>query len=546
MKDLYTFIIEKVYTDISKDSLVREFRPNIKWVMDFKGVTLNNRFLDLFCDEFGKMVLDNYKGPVQVAGMESGALPLLAALSVRFPGKINNAFYFRKSRKKHDLAKQIEGFCAENLPIIIVDDILNSGSTTLKQIKILSDMGRIPAKVFTIVRFRDEQYYSEVFGSELDVESIFELNDFTKDLNIKNIEVEIKKDYQSLFNQYEVDWKLTLSKANHYDVLPKSAPVADAERIYLGTDEGIFFAIDKETGKKIWEFKAHQSLTRKGIYSSPAMWRDYIYFGAYDGNVYCLDKHSGKSKWISFEGDFVGSSPCIANDLGIVYVGLEFGLFSKKGGVIALRADSGKVLWADRNISDFVHASPAYSSKYNLVVCGSNNGLLYAFDAKTGKRKWEFKTNGEIKYRAVFDEKRGLVAFGSFDGGLYVVRVQDGALYHKFEAQAGFYSTPIFEDGKIIIGSLDKMVYAFDVDNKTTIWTTETNGRIFSSAVIVNSLVYIGSNDGCLYILSLEKGEKISQIQLTERIVNSVIVEKESVFIPTHACELYRYDKIPE
>lgn len=543
MPELYNLIVRDVYTNAHLQSDVNNFRPKIEWVMDFKGVALQATFLKLFCEQFYNQVLKDNTLVIQVAGMESGALPLLAALVLTYPERIKSSFYFRKSRKKHDLVKQIEGEYNPHLPVILVDDVLNSASTMQKQIAILESLGTKPAGVFSVIRFRDVAYYAHIFGPDITVYSLFELNDFSRDLPIKNLEFE-KQVKSEMFNRYKPVWKVTFGPANHYDVLPKSAPALVKDRIFMGTDQGALMCLESGSGDKIWEYKTQFTAMSKGIYSSPVVFEDCVYFGAYDGNVYCLDVATGKSNWVCFEGDYVGSSPCVAPDLGLVFVGLEFGLFKKRGGVIALEAKSGKVAWVDRDISDFVHASPAYSQKFRLVVCGSNNGTFYAFDAKSGKRKWEFKTGGDIRYKAAFDEERGLVLVGSLDGTLYALNIADGSLYHEFKARSGFYSTPVMYENLVIIGSLDKVIYAFDVVAQQKVWSFETGGRIFASGLVQNRALYIGSNDGVVYELNAKTGECVGKLQLTERIVNQILATDTALYIPTHANELCRYDKI--
>ena len=92
---------------------------------------------------------------------------------------------------------------------------------------------------------------------------------------------------------------------------------------------------------------------------------------------------------------------------------------------------------------EYTHASPAYNIKHNIVVCGSNDNSMRAYDAKDGVLLWEYQTHGEVKYSAIFDDTRNLVIFGSMDGGLYALHMSDGSLYHRFEARYGFYSNPV-------------------------------------------------------------------------------------------------------
>jgi hypothetical protein len=87
-------------------------------------------FLEFSCKNmrgiFGKNFENVFGDHVQVGGMETGAIALVASIALHAPEGCNvSGFYIRKSRKKSDLANLIEGNVLHNIPIILVDDILN-------------------------------------------------------------------------------------------------------------------------------------------------------------------------------------------------------------------------------------------------------------------------------------------------------------------------------------------------------------------------------------------------------------------------------------
>lgn len=521
-------------------SLASITESNLQWVMDFKTLSTNKEFLEAFVQVFD----NEFAGvsEVQVCGMESGALPFIAAVSLLSP-KCKNAFYIRKSSKKYDLAKTIEGHILKEIPIIIIDDILNQGNTINKQKLILEEQGHSPHACFTILRYQDTWLYKNILGTKIQIKSIFELNDFSKTLHVTNLSnIKIPN-----YSAWEGVWKIKLSKSNPYLVVPKSGPVCDDKCIYIGSDDGCMRAISKNDGKIMWEFRVSFGGGGKRILSSPALYRSNLFFGGYDGNFYCLDTVTGKVKWVFTEADWIGSSPSVSVIGDYVYIGLEFGLFKKKGGVVAIDIKTGEAKWRYYEMTGFTHASPVSNVKLGIVVCGCNDNFVYCFDRKKGILLWKFETKGEVKYGAAFDEKRKLVIIAGMDGGLYCINVKTGTLYHRFSAQAGFYSTPILSGDQIIIGSLDKKTYCFDLLRKATIWTTSTRGRIFASPVRHENSIFIGSNEGAVYELDIDTGKTLSLIQLTERVVNKIIVEKIekkiTLYIPTHACELYKFTK---
>lgn len=542
---LFSIIKDKIYEDkeiqaVSRNSLDKV----ILRMFDFKSQGLSEVFLREYARRFWDAFENKYGTRIQIGGMETGAISLIAgvALCARRETGVTS-FYIRKSRKKSDLANSIEGELLPNVPIVLVDDIINFGVTARKQIKILEDLGHKVSALFVCLRFRDMSAYRDLSDKGIEIKSIFELNDFKDALPVKNL---ISEPMIPLPEKYAFDYKVTLTdKPNLYLVLPKSAPLLVGEYLYMGVDDGTFHCLHTEDGSSVWKYKVLFGTAGKRIFSSPAAYEDKILFGAYDGNLYCLNKLTGKREWVFTDADWIGSSPCVDTANGIVYIGLEFGLFKKHGGVAAIDIRTGKAKWKNYTMAGLTHASPAYSKKNNLVVCGCNDNYLYAFDARTGEIVWKFETGGEVKYGAVFDEKRGLIIFGSMDASVYVLRSKDGALYHRFEARSGFYSTPVIVGECIVIGSLDKIVYCFNLVTKETQWTFETSGRIFASPLIDGESVFIGSNDGRLYELDIRTGKVRASVQLTERIVNKIQIErqadgKRALYIPTHTGELYK------
>src|SRR5262249_7915695 len=153
-----------------------------------------------------------------------------------------------------------------------------------------------------------------------------------------------------------------------------------------------------------------------------------------------------------------------APDLGAVFIGLEYGLWRKQGGVAALDATSGKELWHQGHAGT-THGSPLYIEKESLVVIGSNDGFLYAYDAKSGVPRWKFLSNGEIKTRPAYDAKNRAVIFGAQSGTLYALSAADGTPIHARDIGVAMYSIPLVEGGIVYAATVDKHFLA--IESKT-------------------------------------------------------------------------------
>ena len=97
-----------------------------------------------------------------------------------------------------------------------------------------------------------------------------------------------------------------------------SSPAVVNGVVYVGSDDGIVYALSAATGAKLWNYTA-------GYYdyvdSSPAVVGGVVYVGSDDGNVYALNAANGVKLWNYTVGSAVDSSPAVVN--GVVYIGSE-------------------------------------------------------------------------------------------------------------------------------------------------------------------------------------------------------------------------------
>lgn len=76
----------------------------------------------------------------QIAGLETASTPMISALPIFCRNKFDinlNGFSVRKERKEYGLHNWEEGIIIDDLPVLIVDDLSNSGNSILKCYSIL-------------------------------------------------------------------------------------------------------------------------------------------------------------------------------------------------------------------------------------------------------------------------------------------------------------------------------------------------------------------------------------------------------------------------
>lgn len=554
---LKKLIAKEVFITGDKERISMSDDP-AKWIFDFRRIIMNGQAADLISEIFWEEFSKDY--PFQVCTLEIGGVPLATSIMNKIYQKghhDSNAFFIRKSRKKTGLHRMIEGKIQSEKRIILVDDVVNSGNSFWRQIEVLDALEYKVDTVWTILRYRDAEFYKRFHLRGIEVKSIFTLDDFS-DLhpNVKNLE---KKEVFPPVMPFSVEWVFQSSNPSLGLVCGKSQPVIDDSKIYFGSDEKYFWALNQTDGTVAWKFSVGPVAKKKAIFSNPVLHKDTVIFGSYDGNVYCLDKNDGSVRWINFDADWVGSSPALAKDLNLIFIGLEFGLLRKHGGLIALDADTGKSIWIDRSHIALTHCSPMYIEGYQQVVAGSNDGIARLHDAKTGEHLWSFTTfgaadydpstwtgrigysAGDIKEGFVYSQEHDYIIFGAVDGFLYVLERATGHLVKYVKCKFGIFSTPYIYEDKVYFTATDKTLRCLDL--KTLELTFEValdNTRIFSSPTVINKRLYVGTNAGKLHELNYQTGEREGYFQARERITNTVVYNKETdtYFLPTYANEI--------
>jgi outer membrane protein assembly factor BamB len=270
------------------------------------------------------------------------------------------------------------------------------------------------------------------------------------------------------------------SKLWSYPIVAASPAVADGV-VYVG---GLYsvYALNAHTGAKLWSY-----LTQYYVASSPAVVKGVVYVGSRDGHLYALNVRTGSKVW-SFATLPVDSSPAVAN--GVVYFGA--------GNVYALNASTGALLWT---VADYVFGSPAVAN--GVVYVGSNDDNVYALNASTGAVLWSYPTGSYVGYSSAA-VANGVVYIGSQDGKVYALNAKSGHLLWSSTTGYFLYSAPAVANGVVYVGAEDNNVYALNARTGDLLWSYTTGYEVFSSAAVVNGVVYVGSEDFSVYAFGLK------------------------------------------
>ncbi|MDI6827971.1 MAG: PQQ-binding-like beta-propeller repeat protein, partial [Armatimonadota bacterium] len=196
--------------------------------------------------------------------------------------------------------------------------------------------------------------------------------------------------------------------------------------------------------------------------------------------------------WAGYTGGFIGlSSPVVAS--GLVFIGTNDHGDLKDCGVSAFDAKTGKLRWRFKTDSAIKNSVAFYKGR---VFAISVAGYLYALDAQTGKLLWKqgLKAENErweISSPVVFED----VVYAGGTTYLAAFKIDDGA--RLWEAELGGQDwwpscplTPIISNNQVIITS---RIGAFCIDQKTGQKIWELDGG-FRGCSAVDDYIYAVRN----------------------------------------------------
>jgi len=224
------------------------------------------------------------------------------------------------------------------------------------------------------------------------------------------------------------------------------------------------------------------------------------------------------------------SSPTVVD--GTVFVG------SHDHNVYALDATTGDKQW-QFEANDRVRSPPMVAD--GTVFVGSHDQNLYALDSETGDKRWQFETRGgAVKHSPTV--AGGTVFVGSDDHNVYALNAETGDKRWQFEANDRVKS-PTAADGTVFVGSDGQNLYALDAETGGKRWQFEANDRLRSSPTIADGTVFVGSDDHNLYALDADTGEQQWQFETGGAVhASSPTVADGTVFVGNDDENVYALD----
>ena len=113
------------------------------YYIDCRTTTLHAQGAELTGRVFLELLQRQGWEPAAIGGLTLGADPIVVAVAVisAQAGSPVHGFLVRKAEKTHGMGQRIEGFQQKGAPVVIVDDVCTTGSSTIQAIQAAREFG---------------------------------------------------------------------------------------------------------------------------------------------------------------------------------------------------------------------------------------------------------------------------------------------------------------------------------------------------------------------------------------------------------------------
>ena len=233
--------------------------------------------------------------------------------------------------------------------------------------------------------------------------------------------------------------------------------------------------------------------------------------------------------------DALESTGAIAGDKIIT------GGYSKQ--VRAFDRKTGKVLWSFRT-AYVVQASPLIVDERVLIA---TDHAVYALDLASGHLLWQTATGSEDAFMGAPAYENGVIYT---TGGklLLALDAETGKERWRTEKDTQFVGLAV-ANGLIYVGNWDRNLYAFDQSTGEERWKFAAKGEFWSAPAVDGAMVYAGNVDKNLYALNAQTGELLWSYQTDGEAVSEALLADGVVYVsdsshlfPSGARHLYALD----
>ncbi len=313
----------------------------------------------------------------------------------------------------------------------------------------------------------------------------------------------------------KIDWSSNAGATEKYDYTVGK----DSDAVYAANVKGELTKLDAANGKQLWRVDIGEPISG-GVGVSAGI----VMVGSNKGYVHAYDT-AGKLLWKAQVSSEILSVPRYFDGLVIVRSG--------DNRIYGLNATDGSRKWV------YERATPALSLRSSVgivvdggaVYAGFAGGKLVAIRADTGKILWE-ATVAQPKGVTEIERIADITSLPFVDGPLVYAVAYQGKIAAVDRATGkvvwardiSSYSGLSAEDAKIFVSHTLGAVYSLDYTTGKTFWRQGAlANRRLTTPLPMGSLIAVGDLEGYVHFLSRDDGNFSARIKLDDNAVMSLI-----------------------
>lgn len=262
--------------------------------------------------------------------------------------------------------------------------------------------------------------------------------------------------------------------------------------------------------KKVWQRDVGAGQGEGFTHLTPVIDGDVIYSVDHKGRVVALNRLTGKVLWQRKTKESISGG--IGIEGGSLFIG------NQGGELIALSTDDGSEIWR-RQLSGEILSVPR--SNGNVVAVQTMNGRLYALNAKTGDELWFYENSPPVlilrgtpspivtdtAIYAGFSNGR-LMSFNPQNGLiLWEQRIAIPQGRSELERMVDIHASPVLRDGILFAAAYQGRVTALARGTGSAIWAQEMSTS--EDIALFENRLFLSQTDGTVTAFNAANGEVI-------------------------------------
>ena len=301
----------------------------------------------------------------------------------------------------------------------------------------------------------------------------------------------------------------------------RSQPLVTPEAVFVGSQEGVVYALDASNGCPIWTYDAEAEVRSAVILDLDAQGKpETLLFGDFAANAHAIDAQTGELRWKTSVHEHrlatITGATAVADGILVVPVSSleiiaasrnEYSCCSFRGAVVGLGIATGEILWThyttpppqptSKNRAGTQMQGPSGAPVWSGITIDTKRSLVYAttgenysspatntsdaviaIDLHSGERRW-------VKQVTTNDAWNGACSTGGFNCP------EEKGPDFDFGAAALLIESKLGRD-LLVVGQKSGMVYALDPDaDGALVWETRAG-----SGGTMGGIHYGMSSDG--------------------------------------------------